>query len=61
LFQFRRVVTAVAAHARRQRQGQTFVEYGLLLTLIALVVLAVLALLGPIIDLFYSNTANALP
>ena len=49
---------AVSRRIRARSEGQTLVEYGLLLTLIALVVMVVLLLLGPIISLFYSNTAQ---
>ena len=60
MFHVTAVITAIAAHARGRREGQTLVEYGLLLTLIALVVMAVLVLLGPIVNLFFSNTGQAI-
>ena len=60
MFHVHAVAAAIATHARGRREGQTLVEYGLLLTLIALVVMAVLVLLGPIVNLFFSNTGDAI-
>ena len=43
----------------KEEEGQTLVEYALLLVLIAIVVIAALALLGPVIaDVFNNINAN---
>jgi len=39
----------------RQRSGQTLVEYGLLLALIAIIVIVAIFFLGPIISNIYAN------
>ncbi len=44
----------------REEEGQTLVEYGLLVSLIALVVIAVLTLLGNKVKTVFNNAANAL-
>ena len=44
----------------QEEEGQTLVEYGLLVSLIALVVIAVLTLLGGKIKTVFNNAANAL-
>lgn len=41
-------------------KGQTLVEYGLLLALIAVVVIAALLLLGPIVSGLFNNIGNTL-
>lgn len=41
--------------ARKARRGQTLVEYGLILALIAIVVIAALSLLGPTISNVFTN------
>ena len=61
MFHVRAAVRAIAARAQGGREGQTLVEYGLLLTLIALVVMIALVTLGPVIERLFSNTAEALP
>ena len=43
-----------------EEEGQTLVEYGLLVSLIALVVIAVLTLLGQRISSVFNNANNAL-
>jgi pilus assembly protein Flp/PilA len=48
------------AHIRRNADGQTLVEYGLLLALIAIVVIAALIFLGPIISDIFSRVGNEL-
>ena len=60
MFHVHAVVAAIAARARGRAEGQTLVEYGLLLALIALVVMVVLVLLGPIVNMFFSNTGQAI-
>ena len=44
----------------KNEKGQTLVEYGLLLALIAIVVIVALILIGPIISQIFANTANVL-
>ena len=44
----------------RHEQGQTLVEYGLLLALIAIVVIVALIFLGPIISQLFSNVGQNL-
>ena len=39
-------------------EGQTLVEYGLLLALIAVVVIAALLFLGPIVSELFTNIGN---
>ncbi len=46
--------------ARRDEQGQTLVEYGLLLALIAIVVIVALIFLGPLVSNIFSNVGNRL-
>ncbi|MCV0402071.1 MAG: Flp family type IVb pilin [Chloroflexi bacterium] len=41
-------------------EGQTLVEYGLLLALIAIIVIVALIFLGPIISQLFSNVAQNL-
>ncbi len=45
---------------REDEEGQTLVEYGLVLVLIVLVVFAALVLLGPIISLFYMDMGDTI-
>jgi Flp pilus assembly pilin Flp len=40
------------------RRGQTLVEYGLILVLIALVAIGGLVLLGPVIETMFKNAAQ---
>lgn len=44
----------------RNERGQTLVEYGLLLALIAIIVLVALIALGPIISEIFTNVGNVL-
>lgn len=44
----------------RDEQGQTMVEYGLLIALISIAVIAVLVLLGPRIAGFFESVDNQL-
>ncbi len=46
--------------SNRDEEGQTLVEYGLLLALIAIVVIAVLLLLGPAISGIFQSVNNQL-
>ena len=53
--------TLLARIARRdEEEGQTLVEYGLLLALIAIVVIVALIFLGPIVSGIFSNVGNRL-
>ena len=45
---------------QREERGQTLVEYGLLLALIAIVVIAVLLLLGPAISGIFQSVNDQL-
>jgi len=44
----------------RSERGQTLVEYGLLLALIAVIVIAALLFLGPVISNMFTNVGEAL-
>ena len=44
----------------QEEEGQTLVEYGLLISLIALVVIAILSILGNKIKNTFNSAANAL-
>ena len=44
----------------RSERGQTLVEYGLLIALIAVVVIAALLILGPIVSALFNNIANTI-
>jgi pilus assembly protein Flp/PilA len=44
----------------RDLRGQTLVEYGLLLALIAIIVIGALLVIGPIISQIYFNVGNEL-
>ncbi|HEX9995858.1 MAG TPA: Flp family type IVb pilin [Abditibacterium sp.] len=44
----------------QEEEGQTLVEYGLLISLIALVVIAILSVLGNRIQNTFNNAANSL-
>jgi pilus assembly protein Flp/PilA len=45
---------------RRDEEGQTLVEYGLLLALIAIVVIAVLLILGPAVSAVFQEVTDEL-
>ncbi len=45
---------------QRSETGQTLVEYGLLLALIAVVVIVALLFLGPIVAEMFNNIGNTL-
>ena len=50
----------LARFSRDEEDGQTLVEYGLLLALIAIIVIVALLFLGPIESQIFSNVANSL-
>lgn len=54
------ISTLLAQFQREDEEGQTLVEYGLLLALIAIIVIVALLFLGPIISNIFSNVANQL-
>ncbi|MDQ3880177.1 MAG: Flp family type IVb pilin [Chloroflexota bacterium] len=54
------VSTFLARFHRDDEEGQTLVEYGLLLALIAIVVVVALIFLGPIISQLFSNVGQNL-
>ncbi len=54
-------ISTLLAHFRRENEeGQTLVEYGLLLALIAIIVIVALLFLGPIVSDIFSNVAENL-
>jgi pilus assembly protein Flp/PilA len=54
------ISTLLARFRREDEDGQTLVEYGLLLALIAIIVIVALLFLGPIISQIFSNVATQL-
>ena len=54
------ISTLLARFQSEDEEGQTLVEYGLLLALIAIVVIVALLFLGPIVESIFSNVANQL-
>ena len=57
----REFISNLLAQLRREDEdGQTLVEYGLLLALIAIIVIVALLFLGPIISDIFSNVATQL-
>jgi pilus assembly protein Flp/PilA len=50
----------LARFSRDEEEGQTLVEYGLLLALIAIIVIVALLFLGPIVSQIFSNVAENL-
>lgn len=57
----RMVISNLLAHLRREDEdGQTLVEYGLLLALIAIVVIAALVVLGPIVSGIFNEVGTSL-
>jgi pilus assembly protein Flp/PilA len=54
------ISTLLARFRREDESGQTLVEYGLLLALIAIVVIAALIVIGPIISQIFTNVGEAL-
>ena len=49
-----------ARFGREDEEGQTLVEYGLLLALIAIIVIVALLFLGPLVYDIFSNVGNQL-
>jgi pilus assembly protein Flp/PilA len=57
----RLVISNLLASLRRDdEEGQTLVEYGLLLALIAIVVIAALVVLGPIVSGIFDEIGDSL-
>ncbi len=57
----REFISSLLAQLRREDEdGQTLVEYGLLLALIAIIVIVALLFLGPIVSNIFSNVGNQL-
>ena len=54
------ISTLLARFQSEDEEGQTLVEYGLLLALIAIIVIVALLFLGPIISNIFSNVATQL-
>lgn len=55
------LVRLIRAHLLREDdEGQTLVEYGLLLALIAIIVLVALFFLGPVISAIFQDVGNTL-
>ena len=55
------MISNLLAHLRRDdEEGQTLVEYGLLLALIAIVVIAALVVLGPIVSGIFTEVGDSL-
>ena len=54
------ISTLLARFQRDDEEGQTLVEYGLLLALIAIIVIVALLFLGPIISELFQNVGTTL-
>ncbi len=54
------ISTFLARFSREDEEGQTLVEYGLLLALIAIIVIVALLFLGPVVSQIFSNVAENL-
>jgi pilus assembly protein Flp/PilA len=54
------ISTLLARFQSKDEDGQTLVEYGLLLALIAIIVIVALLFLGPIVSNIFSNVGNQL-
>ena len=54
------ISTLVARFQSEDEEGQTLVEYGLLLALIAIIVIVALLFLGPIVSSIFSNVGTQL-
>lgn len=54
------ISTLLTRFHREDEEGQTLVEYGLLLALIAIIVIVALLFLGPIVSQIFSNVAQNL-
>jgi pilus assembly protein Flp/PilA len=54
------ISTLIARFRREDEEGQTLVEYGLLLALIAIIVIVALIFLGPIVSQIFQNVGKNL-
>ena len=54
------ISTLLARFRRNDEKGQTLVEYGLLLALIAIIVIVALIFLGPIVSQLFQNVGTSL-
>jgi pilus assembly protein Flp/PilA len=54
------ISTLLARFQREDEEGQTLVEYGLLLALLAIVVIVALLFLGPIVSGIFQDVGNTL-
>ena len=54
------ISTLLARFQSKDEEGQTLVEYGLLLALIAIIVIVALLFLGPLVSDIFSNVGNQL-
>ena len=54
------ISTLISRFRRADEDGQTLVEYGLLLALIAIIVIVALLFLGPIVSQIFQNVGNTL-
>jgi pilus assembly protein Flp/PilA len=54
------ISTLIAQFQREDEEGQTLVEYGLLLALIAIVVIVALLFLGPIVSGIFQEVGDTL-
>ncbi len=54
------ISTLLARFQSEDEEGQTLVEYGLLLALIAIIVIVALVLLGPIVSQIFRNVGENL-
>ena len=55
------ISTLLNKFRREDEDGQTLVEYGLLLALIAIIVIVALLFLGPIVSQIFQNVGDTLP
>ena len=54
------ISTLIVRFRREDEEGQTLVEYGLLLALIAIIVIVALIFLGPIVSQIFQNVGKNL-
>jgi len=54
------ISTLISRFRREDEEGQTLVEYGLLLALIAIIVIVALLFLGPIVSQIFQNVGDNL-
>jgi len=54
------ISTFLAKFRKDDEEGQTLVEYGLLLALIAIIVIVALLFLGPIVSRIFQNVGTSL-